>query len=136
MLSLFIKIHTSIEVQRFARLVGNVDGDGTEFQKQCERQFKLLLSLQGDGNTSIDLAKLKSAAKDAPDTFVGMHGTTLKGICKYLEVFDADGNGKIDIDEFVLLLQAAGTKVNLFTGSEDPNSLNDLQAQTLLPFDK
>jgi hypothetical protein len=136
MLSLFMKIHTSIEVQRFARLVGNVDGDETEFQRQCERQFKLLLALQGDGYTSIDLAKLKSAAKDAPDTFVGMHGTTLKGICKYLEEFDADGNGKIDSDEFVLLLQAAGTKVNLFTGSEDPNSLNDLQAQTLLSFDK
>ena len=48
MLSLFMKIHTSIEVQRFARLVGNVNGDETEFQRQCERQYKLLLALQGD----------------------------------------------------------------------------------------
>jgi hypothetical protein len=136
MLSLFMKIHTSIEVQSFARLVGNVDGDEAEFQRQCKRQFKLLLARQGDGNTCIDLARLKPAAEDAPDSFVGMHGTTIKGICKYLQEFDADGNGKIDIDKFVIMLQAARTKANLFNGSEDPNSLIDLQAETLLLFDK
>ena len=91
---------------------------------------------QGDGNTSNDLVKLKSAAEDAPGTFVGMHGTILKDVCKYLNEFDADGNGKIDSDEFVIVLQAAGTKFNLFTGSEDPNFLNDLQVENLLLFDK
>ena len=32
--------------------------------------------------------------------------------------------------------QAARMKANLFNGSEDPSSLIDLQAETLLLFDK
>jgi len=44
MLSLFVKLYASIEVQRVSRLIGNVDGE--DFKFQCRQQFDILLALQ------------------------------------------------------------------------------------------
>ena len=93
-----------MEVQRFARLVGNVDGDEARLTFKGRVKDNCSWRRQGDGITLNDLAKLKSAAEDAPGTFVGMHGTILKDVFKYLNEFDANGNGKINSDEFVIML--------------------------------
>jgi hypothetical protein len=116
MLSLFMKIYVSIETQRFARLVGNVDGDRTEFERQCKDQYVMLIKLQGGGSTGIDdddgidLMKLERAAEGGnykrrlalrAGTSQGMQGTSLKGI---------DDNDGIDLMKLEQAAEgAAGT---------------------------
>jgi hypothetical protein len=143
MLSLFIKIYVSIETQRFARLVGNVDGDPKEFERQCKDQYGMLIKLQGSGSTGIDdddgidLMKLDRAAEGGAGTSQGMQGTSLKGIVKCLKEFDEDGNGNISGEEFQKMLITARKKANLFAGTEhDPNTINLEQLQALVFFDR
>ncbi len=143
MLSLFMKIYVSIEEQRFARLVGNVDGNTKEFKRQCKDQYDMLIKLQGGGSTGIndddgiDLKKLEKAAEGAVSTSQGMQGTSLKGIIKCLKEFDEYGNGIISEEEFEKMMSTVRKKANLFTGTEnDPNTLNLEQLQTLVLFDR
>jgi len=143
MLSLFMKIYVSIETQRFARLVGNVDGNPMEFKRQCKDQYDMLIKLQGGGPTGIDdddgidLKRLEKAAEGAVGTSQGMQGTSLKGIIKCLKEFDEDGNGKVSEEEFEKMMSAVRKEANLFTGTEnDPNTLNLEQLQALMLFDR
>jgi hypothetical protein len=143
MLSLFMKIYVSIEAQRFARLVGNVDGNNMEFKRQCKDQYDMLIKLQGGGSTGIndddgiDLKKLEKAAEGAVSTSQGMQGTSLKGIIKCLKEFDADGNGNISEEEFEMMMSTVRKEANLFTGTEnDPNKLNLEQLQALMLCDR
>jgi hypothetical protein len=143
MLSLFMKIYVSIETQRFARLVGNVDGNPKEFKRQCKDQYDMLIKLQGgvstgiDDNDGIDVMKLEESAEGAVGTSQGMQGTTLKGIVKCLKEFDEDGNGKISNEEFEQMMTTVREKANLFTGAEDdPNTLNLEQLQALVLFNR
>jgi Fe-S-cluster formation regulator IscX/YfhJ len=139
MLSLFMKIYVSIETQRFARLVGNVDGNSKEFKRQCKHQYDMLIKLQSGGSAGIDddddidLKKLEKVAEEAVGTSQGMQGTSLKDIITCLKEFDEDGNGNISEKEFQKMLITARKKGNLYTGTEDdPNTLNLEQLQALI----
>jgi hypothetical protein len=143
MLSLFMKIYVSIETQRFARLVGNVDDNPKEFKRQCKDQYDMLIKLQGCGSTGIDdddgidLKKLEKAAEGAVGPSQGMQGTSLKGIIKCLKEFDEDGNGNISEEEFEKMMSTVRKEANLFTGNEnDPNTLNFEQLQALMLVDR
>ena len=43
MMGIFMKLYVSNEMQRFARLVGNVDDDEVEFEREAKREFNKLL---------------------------------------------------------------------------------------------
>jgi hypothetical protein len=133
MLGLFIKLWVSIEMQRFARLLGNVDDDEEEFERQALKEFKKLLRLQGDGSNELDLNKLSSV--EAKTQGMGMEGTSLTGIVRCLRDFDTNGDGKTDFKEFCVMIRKARAKANLFTGAEDVEALSDTQLTALLAFD-
>ena len=130
MLSLFIKLFVSVEMQRFARLIGNVDGDETKFQAHAREQFDFLVALQDDDSDTLKLSKLKEATAGAE----GMEGTSVESILKLLEQYDVNGDGETDFGEFCTLLKESRARANLFTGSEDVNVLSDKQMDTLLLF--
>jgi len=91
MMGLFMKLYVSIELSRFARLVGNVDDDEVEFERQARNEFNKLLAVQGDGADELDLEKLGNA--DAGTQAIGMEGTSLTSIVKCLGEYDTNGDG-------------------------------------------
>ena len=133
MMGLFMKLYVSVELARFARLVGNVDDDEVVFAGEAKREFNKLLAVQGDGADELDLKKLGKAA--AGTQAIGMEGTSLTSIVKCLGEYDTNGDGKTDFEEFCGMLRDARARANLFTGAEDAE-LNDKQLTALLTFDK
>ena len=97
MMGLFMKLYVSIELARFARLVGNVDDDEVEFEREAKREFNKLLVVQGNGTDELDLEILESAA--AGTQGMGMEGTSLKSIVKCLEQYDTNDAEVIVVDE-------------------------------------
>jgi len=87
----FMKLYVSIEMQRFARLVGNVDDDEEEFKRQARNEFNKLLTVQGDGSDELSLDKLGSAATGTQG--MGMEGTSLQSIVQFLTAYDVNGDG-------------------------------------------
>jgi hypothetical protein len=87
----FMKLYVSIEMQRFARLVGNVDDDEEEFERQARNEFNKLLTVQGDGSDELSLDKLGSAATGTQG--MGMEGTSLQSIVQFLTAYDVNGDG-------------------------------------------
>ena len=84
MLSLFMKIACSVESQRVARLVGNVDNNEEEFLRQSQFEFDKLLAIQGeDGKKDIDVAILRSKS----DAVVNMDGLNIEDLCTFFEQF-------------------------------------------------
>jgi hypothetical protein len=84
MLSLFMKIACSVESQRVARLVGDVDDNEEEFLRQSQFQFDKLLAIQGeDGKKDIDVAILRSKS----DAVVNMDGLNIEDLCTFFEQF-------------------------------------------------
>jgi len=83
-------------------------------------QITEILALEtGDKNGSIE---------------TGMTGTDIFDLCKYMVEHDANGDGSIDFDEFSQMLRTTRQACNLFTGSENPDCLTDVQIETLLLF--
>ena len=75
MLALFMKRATSLESQRMARLVGNVDDDEELFLAQSREQYDKLLSLQGQDDLDVLIVeKLRSKA----NTDHGMEGLSVE----------------------------------------------------------
>ena len=91
LMGVFMKCYVSNEMQRFARLVGNVDDDEVEFERQVRNEFNKLLAVQGEGTVELDLEMLESAAARAQG--MGMEGTSLKSVVKCLEQYDTNGDG-------------------------------------------
>ena len=84
MLSLFMKIACSVESQRIARLVGNVDNNEEEFLRQSQFEFDKLLAMQGEhGKTDIVIEILRSQA----DTVMDMEGLNIDELCTFFEGF-------------------------------------------------
>ena len=104
MMGIFMKLYVSIELARFARLVGNVDDDEVEFERQARNEFYKLLAVQGDGADELDLKKLGKAA--AGTQAIGMEGTSLTSIVEGLKTYDINGDGSI-FRLFVHLLHSA-----------------------------
>ena len=76
MLALFMRRACSVECQRVARLVGNVDSTPEEFDRQSKSEFSKLLALQGDtGSTTLVVDRLRSM-QDREGT-QGMEGITM-----------------------------------------------------------
>ena len=97
MLSLFMKRACSVECFRIARLVGNVDGSESEFDRQSKQEFDKLLAIQGDvgdvGEASEVLVIEQLQAKADGEASAGMEGITIPELCTFFEQFDANGDG-------------------------------------------
>jgi len=63
--ALFMTLYVTVEMHRFARLVGNVDDNEEEFLRQAKQEFDRLLAVQGDGGDELDLEKMRNIAKKA-----------------------------------------------------------------------
>ena len=159
MLSLFLQDATSVESQRVARLVSTVS-DQEEFERQVEHAFDHLCKLStvekaplhedqagsyaGKQNV-IDVAKLQTLAEGAvneiiadEDAYHHVHrtfGSHLSELCTFFLLFDENGDGLIDRDEFCQMILAAHDACNLFTGSEDPDKLSERQVEALLLYE-
>ena len=143
LLALFISSSCPIEIQRFARLIGNVVDDDEEFERQSAREFHKLVHLQktadftaeqdDDDSPTEPVIVLEALAKCTTDN--NMQGTNIQGICRCLSDFDVNGDGEIDLEEFRAMLVKAKEQADLFTGSEEPSSLSEKQIQAMLVYD-
>ena len=126
MLSLFMQVCISTELQRFSWLVGNVNRESheIEFKRQCKYQFNMLLALQEGGGEDIDLAKLKSAAqkevreaqnqqrKQSESHKVHDWHLFSKWDSKIFAQVDTDQSGSISIDELRAFMQHTNPEVS------------------------
>ena len=130
MLSFFLKDAASVEAQRMSRLVGNCEGDSREFQRQVQFAFENLCKKQGGGDI-INVEKLKEAAGHVHD----VEGTTIEDLVNFFLMFDENGDGEIDLDEFKTMVRASFDATNLFVGSEELDKLSERQIEALLLYD-
>ena len=115
MLACFMKLACSVESQRVARLVGNVDNDEEEFLRQTEMEFEKLLEIQGDEETVVlNVQQLRTKV----DADHGMQGVNIEDLCLFFEQFDENGDGDVDLDEFRIMVRTCRSAANLFTGNE------------------
>ena len=139
MLALFMKRACSVECQRVARLVGNVDDDPERFAFQTEEEFNKLLKIQDDAELSkIIVEKLRAkgrALNSSEQGPQGMDGTSIEQLCFFFEAFDANSDGAVDLDEFRIMVRTSRRAANLFTGSEDLGRLSVEQMEGLLMYD-
>jgi len=159
MLSLFLQEATSVESQRVARLVSTIS-DKEEFERQIQHAFDHLCKLSSALNAPpndcqpgsyagrenvIDVAKLQALAEDAVNEAMANEdayrhvqvtfGSHLSDLCTFFLLFDENGDGLIDRDEFCQMILAAHDACNLFTGNEDPGKLTERQIEALLLYD-
>ena len=132
MLALFMKLYASVEMQRFSRLVGNVDEDEDEYRRVAQREYDKLLAMQEDGSDKLNLARLEAAIAKTQ----GLEGTNVESIVQILIQFDANGDGEVDFSEFFALIKDVRAKANLFTGSEEIKTLSEAQMVALVTFDR
>jgi len=133
MQALFIKLTVPSEMKLVAGLIGNVDDDRQEFFAQTQKEFDKLLALQGGGGDELDLETLTNVANDVDEDATGMAGY-LHIICKCLQLFDINGDGKMIYSQFYRMMRDARAKANLFTGVEELRELDDKQMQEILVF--
>ena len=86
MLALFMKRACSNECARVARLVGAVDGNPDEFDRQTRREFNNLLALQGDcdGLDVLDVSCLE--VQGCMEGTGGIEGITLQELVRGSDV--------------------------------------------------
>jgi hypothetical protein len=139
MLSLFTRRACSVECQRIARLVGNVDHDPERFAVQTEEEFKNLVKMQDDAEIStiiVEKLRAKGRASDSSELDPqGMDGTNIEQLCTFFTLFDDNGDGEVSLDEFRIMVRTSRQAANLFTGSEDLGHLNVKQMEALLLYD-
>ena len=137
--SLFTRRACSVECQRVARLVGNVDHDPEQFDVQTEEEFKKLLKIQGDAElTTIIVEKLRAKGRALDSSELepqGMDGTNIEQLCTFFHLFDANGDGEVNLDEFRIMVRTSRLAATLFTGAEDLGRLNVKQMEALLLYD-
>ena len=86
MLSLFMKRACSIECLRVARLVGNVDHDENEFNRETQREFDKLLAVQGEeGMDVLDVVMLRERCSGQEHAH-GMEGIGIDELVGHLSL--------------------------------------------------
>lgn len=139
MLSLFTRRACSVECQRIARLVGNVDHDPERFAVQTEEEFKNLVKIQDDAELStiiVEKLRAKGRALDSSEIeSQGMDGTNIEQLCTFFTLFDENGDGEVSLDEFRIMVRTSRQAATLFTGSEDLGHLSAKQMEALLIYD-
>ena len=138
MLAFYFKRTCPPEAQRFARLVGNADDDPEEFRRQALNEFQKILQQQralgiNTENGQKDLLLL-DALIDCKQQLQDMSGLNIPDLCKFMKARKGNGGGSIGFDEFLSMIRATRRLANLFTGSEKPETLTDLQMETLLLY--
>ena len=139
MLALLMKRACSVECQRVARLVGNVDNDAEQFAFQTVEEFNKLLKIQDDEELeTISVEKLRAKGRalgSSEHGLQGMDGTNIEQLCTFFTLFDENGDGEVSLDEFRIMVRTSRQAANLFTGSEDLGHLNVKQMEALLLYD-
>ena len=157
MLALYCKRTCPPEAQCFARLVGSADKetDLEEFKRQARHAFQKIIRLQQiwginpeKGKEEVHLDKLlahvidqrqkgvqKQEAKDSGGEHA-MTGVSVFDLCTYMKKHDENGDGSIDFDEFMVMLEEARSLTSIFTGSEKAPPLDKTldQSETLSDF--
>jgi hypothetical protein len=133
-----MKRSCSVDCQRVARLVGNVDNDPEQFAVQTKEEFNKLLKIQDDEDLdSIDVQKLRARGRalgSSENRLQGMDSAHLMHLCTFFQKFDANGDGKVDLEEFRTMVRTSSQAANLFTGSEDLEHLSVQQMDALLQY--
>ncbi len=139
MLALCMKRACSVECQRVARLVGNVDNDAEQFAVQTAEEFNKLLKIQDDESLqtiSVEKLRAKGRALDSSEIeSQGMDGTNIEQLCTFFTLFDENGDGEVSLDEFRIMVRTSRQAATLFTGSEDLGHLSAKQMEALLIYD-
>ena len=139
MLALCMKRACSVECQRVARLVGNVDNDAEQFAVQTAEEFNKLLKIQDDESLqTISVEKLRAKGRalgSSEHGLQGMDGTNIEHLCTFFATYDANGDGTVDLEEFRMMVRTSRLAAHLFTGSEDLECLTVKQMEALLLFD-
>ena len=82
---------------------------------------------------SIDVERLKAVAEGTLSNEI--EGTTLEDLCRFFLLFDENGDGVVDLEEFRAMILASHDACNLFMGSEVPDKLSERQIEALLTYD-
>jgi hypothetical protein len=165
MLALYCKRACPLEAQCFARLVGSADKetDLEEFKRQARHAFQKIIRQQQKwgiepekGKEELLLDKLLARVIDQRQNAnqnqeakesggePAMTGVSLFDLCSYMKKHDENGDGSIDFDEFLVMIEEARSLANIFTGSEkappldealdQSETLSDFQIETLLLY--
>jgi Ca2+-binding EF-hand superfamily protein len=165
MLALYRKRACPLEAQCFARLVGSADKetDLEEFERQARHAFQKIIRQQQKwgiepekGKEELLFDKLRARVIDQRQNAHenqeakesggehAMTGVSLLELCSYMKKHDENGDGSIDFDEFLVMIEEARSLANIFTGSEkappldetldQSETLSDFQIETLLLY--
>jgi len=99
-----------------------------------DRLFKRLPSVTTKLARSPSKTMPTASARMEVESQAHMVAATFLSIVKSLQLFDANGDGKTNFLEFCAMIKEARSKTNLFTGTEDLDSLSEIQLQELLIF--
>ena len=88
MLAVFVKRACSVECFRVARLVGNIDDDVADFDRESEREFNKLLDVQGEKGMDVIVVQKLRDKDNGQDRAGGMEGIGIKELvcvlCTYI----------------------------------------------------
>ena len=89
MLACFMKRACSVESQRVARLVGNVDDDPEQFAVQTREEYNKLVKIQGDEElTTLKVETLRGKGRESDSSehgHQGMDGTSIEQLCTFFQ---------------------------------------------------
>ena len=87
MLACFMKRACSVECQRVARLVGNVDDDPEQFAVQTKEEYIKLVKIQGDEKLeTLNVETLRGKGRELDSSehgHQGMDGTRIEQLCTF-----------------------------------------------------
>jgi len=115
------------ESQRLARVIGTTAGDAAEFRRRVVPVYQALFSPSGDA-IQID-GNSKTGAKWGQGLLSGLDRSSFALL---LQECDKNGDGKIDLDEFVDMCSDLVASAGLLVGSESLQDLKREQMEALI----
>jgi hypothetical protein len=91
MLACWMKQACSVESQRVARLVGNVDDDPEQFLVQTEEEYNKLVKIQGDEKLKtlkVETLRKRGKGRESDSSehgHQGMDGTSIEQLCTFFQ---------------------------------------------------